>query len=105
MASRSRLLASLGSVASVWTRERLFCLIRMGQAKVIGRGCAWFIDSVENAYFADATRPVELQGVTVHKVAPGHAFNVKTWKGDSSDYVLSVDQGKLHSAQPGGAIY
>jgi cyanophycinase len=76
-----------------------------GQAKVIGRGCAWFIDRVENATFADATKPVELQGVTVHKVAPGHAFNVRSWTGESSDYVLSVHHGKLQSNQPGGAVY
>jgi cyanophycinase len=76
-----------------------------GHAKVVGRGGAWFIDRVENAFFADPIKPVELKGVTVHKVAPGHAFNVKSWTGESSDYVLSVHQGKLKSNQPGGAIY
>ncbi len=76
-----------------------------GQAKVVGRGGAWFIDPVENANFADATMPVELKGVTVHKVAPGHAFNVKTWTGEASHYVLSVNRGKLRSTQSGGAIY
>jgi cyanophycinase len=76
-----------------------------GRGNVIGRGGAYFIDSVEKAFFADMQRPFELASVTVHKVAPGHAFNVKTWTGDATSYTLSVRKGKLHSAQTSGAVY
>ena len=41
----------------------------------------------------------------VDKVAPGHSFNLQTWTGDATQYMLSVEAGTIHSTQPGGALY
>jgi cyanophycinase len=78
-----------------------------GNANVVGRGRgAYFVDRIDNASFGgDAMHRFQLPGVTVHKVAPGQEFNLRTWSGDSITYTLSVSEGKVRSTQPGGVIY
>jgi cyanophycinase len=76
-----------------------------GQANVVGRGSAYFIDPVENAFFAESKRAMEMGDVMVRKIAPGHSFNLRTWTGDGASYTLSVHEGRLHSTQTGGAVY
>ena len=76
-----------------------------GQARVVGRGGAYFIDPVENAFFAEPKKAMEMGDVMVRKIAPGHSFNLRTWSGEGVSYTLSVHEGRLHSTQPGGAVY
>ena len=78
-----------------------------GKAKVVGRGSGvYFVDPIDSAVFGGAVgHRFLLPGVTVHKVSPGHAFNVKTWTGDAISYRLSTHNGNLRSTQPGGAVY
>jgi len=78
-----------------------------GSGRVIGRGSgAYFVDRIDNASFAGRKEhSLDLPGVRVHKVAPGHRFNVKTWTGDAVSYSLSVRKGEMRSTQAAGAIY
>jgi len=77
-----------------------------GSARVIGPGHgAYFVDRIDNGFFADTGTPVEIPGVAIHKVAPGHSFNVRTWTGEATTYTLSVHRGKLHSSQADGSTY
>jgi cyanophycinase len=76
-----------------------------GHATVIGHGCAYFVDPVENAIVPAVGKPVAFLSATVQKVAPGHAFDLKSWQGDTVRYTFSVDQGKIYSTQPGGGVY
>jgi cyanophycinase len=78
-----------------------------GAAKVIGPGRgAYFVDRIDNASSSGAaTHRFQIAGVTVHKVGPGHEFNLRTWRGVSTTYILSVSEDKVRSTQTGGAIY
>lgn len=76
-----------------------------GHASVIGRGSAYFITETGDAEVLRPGTPLTLRDIAVEKVEPGHTFNLKTWRGDATHYMLSVEAGVLHSTQPGGAIY
>jgi cyanophycinase-like exopeptidase len=76
-----------------------------GAATVAGHGSAYVVEPKENAQVLEPGEPLTLRSVDVQKVAPGHAFNVKTWQGDAAHYSLSVDAGKLTSTQAGGSVY
>jgi cyanophycinase len=84
-----------------------------GSARVIGRGGAYFIDtSMAFGMLADGDfgvmashRPMTFGPYLVQKVTPGHAFNLKTWTGESTTYQLTVKNGQITSMQHGGVIY
>lgn len=89
-----------------------------GRATVAGQCCAWFVDtryapgsgyapgSLSGESGVQAPHPPPAFGpFVVQKVAPGHTFNVKTWAGDATPYILDVKAGSIHSTQPGGAVY
>jgi cyanophycinase len=77
-----------------------------GRATVVGKGGAYFVDvrPGPSAVLA-AGRPMTFGDFVVQKVAPGHAFDLKTWTGESSQFKLAVDGGAIHSTQAGGDIY
>jgi hypothetical protein len=50
-------------------------------------------------------QPITSLSATVLKVASGHAFDLKVWKGDAVRYSLSVRDGVIHSTQGGGGVY
>jgi cyanophycinase len=88
-------------------------LERDGSARVIGRGGAHFIDtSMAFGMLAGGDfgvmashKPMTFGPYGVQKVTPGHAFNLKTWTGDSTTYQLTVKNGQITSMQHGGVIY
>jgi cyanophycinase len=76
-----------------------------GAARVVGHGSAYFIDAGHASGIVAAGKPLSFAPYEVQKVAPGHAFNLKTWSGLSSHYTLSVEAGAIRSSQAGGAVY
>ncbi|HEY1901335.1 MAG TPA: cyanophycinase [Terracidiphilus sp.] len=76
-----------------------------GHATVIGHGSAYFLLTKGFVDDLQPGKPLAFRDVTVQKVGPGHAFNLKTWTGDATQYKLSVEAGILHSTQAGGAFY
>jgi cyanophycinase-like exopeptidase len=76
-----------------------------GTAKVVGRGSAYFVEPKASAAVLEVSKPLTMRNVDVQKVSPGHAYNVRTWQGESVHYSLSVDAGKITSTQAGGAVY
>jgi cyanophycinase len=77
-----------------------------GKATVVGKGSAYFIEAHRGpAAVVVAGQPLTFGDFVARRVAPGHAFDLKTWRGDATQYTLSVDAGAIHSTQPGGGIY
>jgi cyanophycinase len=76
-----------------------------GQARVVGKGPAYFIDTARTHGHLVSGTPVTYGPYDVFRVSPGHSFNVKTWHGDAVAYTLSVEAGTIHSTQPGGGVY
>jgi cyanophycinase len=77
-----------------------------GQATVVGRGSAYFIERQhETKAYTLSRQPNNFVPNTTQKVAPGHTFNLKTWAGDATTYSLSIKDGAIHSTQANGAIY
>jgi len=84
-----------------------------GAARVIGRGNSYFIcpgTRYEGLVVPEPSGILALHFVTfgpfdVQRVAPGHAFNLKTWSGDSTHYTLTVKSRQILSSQPGGSVY
>jgi cyanophycinase len=76
-----------------------------GHASVVGNGDAYFVDTQRVLVSVMKDMPLSLVGAAVLKVAPGHTFNLETWRGDGTDYVLSVEKGKVRSTQPRNSIY
>ncbi|HEX8810880.1 MAG TPA: hypothetical protein VF742_02695, partial [Terracidiphilus sp.] len=76
-----------------------------GNATVVGHGNAYFIDPHRGYGELELHSPLTFGPYKVQKVTPGHAFNLKTWTGDTTNYFFSVKDGVIHSTQAGGAIY
>jgi cyanophycinase len=94
--------------------ERAAVLVEAdGTATVVGNGGAWFVDAkrafgmmVGGKFGVMALhKPLTFGAFDVQKVAAGHSFNLSTWTGDAIVYKLSVENGTLHSTQPGGSMY
>jgi cyanophycinase-like exopeptidase len=79
-----------------------------GNARVVGAGCAYFVDAGEVGgvpSVVERNKPLTFGPYKVQKVAPGHKFNLGTWSGESDSYTLSVSTGKVRSTQARNAIY
>jgi cyanophycinase len=76
-----------------------------GKATVAGRGSAYFVSAQGADGVVAIGRPLSFGPFEIQKVDPGHAFDLKTWTGDSTRYTLSVEAGVIHSTQPGGGVY
>jgi len=76
-----------------------------GNARVVGSGNAYFIETSDADGPLCDGKPLTFGPYTVAKVAPNHTFDLKTWTGDATSYLLSARNGKLHSTQPGGGLY
>ncbi len=102
----ARLNADGKKVRGIGIEQRAAVLLELdGAARVVGHGAAYFVTPQKQADVLAAGKPLTLRDVEVLKVAAGHAFNVKTWTGDSRRYTLNVDAGVLTSTQPGGNVY
>lgn len=76
-----------------------------GDARVVGYGAAYFIDTLAAHGQIESGLPLDFGPYRVEKVAPGHSFNLKTWSGDATRYALRANSGTVQSTQPGGSIY
>ncbi len=94
-------------VRSIAVEENAAVLLEPdGQAKVVGSGPAYFIEAKESPKVCRKGIPLQMTGVSVHRVSPGGAFNLKTWHGaGGDDYSLSASGGKLTTDRPTGEIY
>ena len=76
-----------------------------GEAKVVGKGSAYFVDAGKAAGTLAKGAAFAYGPFSVEKVEPGHSFNVKAWSGEATNYALSVKEGAIQSTQAGGAVY
>ena len=76
-----------------------------GRSKIIGAGGAYFLESNNKGLIPKHGAPLQLSEIAVQKVTPGHSFNLKSWSGDASRYLLSVRNGILQSTQSRGNVY
>jgi cyanophycinase len=77
-----------------------------GNAKIVGKGQgAYFLKPVRKAQACAVNVPLTLRDVRVQRVASGGQFDFNSWTGNGVNYVLSVNEGKVTSTQPGGSIY
>jgi len=98
--AKARLLRGIG------IEERAAVLLEPdGQARVVGEGAAYFVDTTRADGRLVSGAPLTYGPYDVLKVSPGRTFNVKTWHGEAVDYALSVEAGSIRSTQPDGAVY
>jgi cyanophycinase len=76
-----------------------------GRARIVGTGSAYFLQASEKAPLCRPGTPLTFHGVQVIKLQGGAKVDTATWLGAGTHYGLSVEQGKIHSTQSGGAIY
>jgi cyanophycinase len=77
-----------------------------GGATLSGRGFAYFLRTTEAPRVCEAGKPLSFRGISVYRIASSGRFDVKRWRGDGGTaYTLSVEDGAIHSTQPGGAVY
>jgi len=93
-------------VRGIGIEERSAVLLEPdGKARVVGQGCAYFVDARRASGALAKGRPVTFGPFNVQKVGPGHSFDLKMWTGDASEYKLTVNGEVIHSTQPGSAVY
>jgi cyanophycinase len=93
-------------IRGIGIQERAAVLVEPdGHATVIGNGSAYFVGPVEDAVVYAIGKPVTSLSAAVLKVQSGHAFDLKTWRGDAVRYSLSVQDGVIRSTQAGGGVY
>jgi cyanophycinase len=77
-----------------------------GQVSVEGEGAVYFIRATRPAPVCKPGVPLTFRDLAVCRVSRGGAFDLKTWSGSGgTDYVLHVENGVVHSSQPGGSPY
>jgi cyanophycinase len=76
-----------------------------GAARVVGKGDAYFIDTHAASGELAKGKQLAFGPFGVQKVAPGHAFNVRTRSGAATTYTLSIQSGIIYSTQPHGSTY
>jgi cyanophycinase len=76
-----------------------------GAATIAGSGAAYFFTATARASVVEANKPISIAGIGVSKLTAGASFDLKRWPDAGAHYILSVENGVVHSTQPGGAIY
>ena len=78
-----------------------------GRATIVGQGKgAYFLRPAKAAETCEANEPLTFHEVAVYKAPTGSHFNLSTWTGDGGvSYMLSVEQGVIHSSQADHSIY
>lgn len=98
--------SSLDTVRGIGLEQRAAVLLEAdGTGTVVGHGNAYFIDPQRTPPVLQPGKALTGVEFDVQKVAPGHSFHIKEWRGDTTKYTLSVEKGTIHSTQPGGAVY
>ena len=95
-----------GEVRGIGVEQAAALLVEPdGKATVVGHGSAYFVDAHGGSGLVAAGKPLTFGPFTVQRVAPGRVFDLKTWTGEATAYKLSIEQGVIHSTQPGGGVY
>jgi cyanophycinase len=77
-----------------------------GQAKVIGAGPAYFLETKGPPEVCRRKTPLSFSGITVHRTPSDATFNVKDWIGTGGDdYRLSVVKGELKAQGSTHGVY
>jgi cyanophycinase len=98
--------SSRSTVRAIGVEERAAVLLEPdGTSTVVGHGSAYFIEPHRTPPVLQPGTPLTGVGFDVQKVAPGHSFHIKEWRGDATTYTLSVEKGTILSTQRGGAVY
>ncbi len=78
-----------------------------GKAAVVGTGRgAYFLRPTKAPERCESNKPLTFHDITIYKAPSGAHFNLSTWTGEGGvAYMLSVDQGIIHSSQPDQPVY
>jgi cyanophycinase len=76
-----------------------------GSGVVVGRGAVYFLSCTHKAVLLKEGMPLSFGEISVKKVSTGGSFNVHSWTGDSTDYQLNVEAGRISSTQQHGEVY
>ena len=76
-----------------------------GEAKVVGKGAAYFLRASGTPARVKAGEALEFGPVSAVKVTAGGRFDVKGWTGDSAPYAYTVEAGAVKSSRAGLGIY
>ena len=77
-----------------------------GQLRVVGDGPVYFLKTTTPPETCRPRTPLTFPSIDVYRAPPGGHFNLANWTGDGGrDYVLSVEQGLIHSTHSGGSAY
>jgi len=102
----SRVRSITSQVRGIGVEEKAAVLVdKDGAARVIGHGAAYFIECPDAQGTVLKGQSLTFGPYSVRKVPAGHAFNLKEWSGDATQYALTVSAGAVRSTQPGGSVY
>jgi cyanophycinase len=119
-AKRDRMGRSLGFLARLmqdeWSKhpreiaidEKSAVLVETdGKAIIVGSGNgAYFMSPSKPPEICRAKTPLTFRNISVYKAPTGSHFDLASWKGQGGvSYILSVEQGKIHSSERNGSIY
>jgi cyanophycinase len=76
-----------------------------GTANVVGDGPAYFLETTAAPQTCVYKKPLSISGVEVQRVSPGKVFQLKSWKGETDTYSLTVKNGKVETNPSGHAVY
>jgi cyanophycinase len=78
-----------------------------GRTTVVGPGKgAYFLRPTQAPEVCQPKTPLTFRNITVYRTPAGTHFDISKWSGEGGvSYSLSVEQGVIHSTQPGGNIY
>ena len=97
---------SLSAIRAIGVDEQTAFLMNPdGRGIVVGRGAVYFLSCTHKATLLQDGMPLSFGDISVKKVSTGGSFDVHSWTGDSTDYRLNVEAGKITSTQPNGEVY
>lgn len=76
-----------------------------GSAVAAGTGFVYLFSARGRPGVCRPGAPLSFGPVAVRRLAAGQRFNLRTWRGQGTAYVLRVRRGRVASSQPGGGIY
>jgi cyanophycinase len=93
-------------VRAIAVDENASVLVELdGSAKIVG-GPAYFLESTIKPSTCLTKTPLDFQNISVHRAAAGSSFDLKKWKGDTTDvYSLSVSAGKIQATNSTHGVY
>src|SRR5271170_2393985 len=95
-----------GRVRAIAVDENAAVLVEPdGSAKVVG-GPAYFLESTKKPATCRNKTQLDFQNISVHRAVAGSSFDLKKWKGDTTDdYSLSVIAGQIQATNSTHGIY